>query len=1319
MATTKLDKDIKDPAYRRFIPDQVLTASQLNDVIDHFECQDRFTRICLNGVGIACGLEITYKKNKSIKVAKGCAVTTDGDLVPFPGAAFTHAKPFVDVEAKYGHFNGINLIELFTEATNKNKAKPLDTVANLEDMVVVLYLEYFCKAETPCTSTDCDTQGEGQTAKVRVLLIEKEDAKRISNKDNDPIFDAHNNDKKFIDLPDVNFKKVILKNTYLTRNRVQVISQDSNTASYFRLKDSYRKAMQDTTVIANLKSGIDKLFTDFKVLLDTDSVGTKASTINAKITELFKLSSRNLPLDIQYRYDLLKDLIDTYNEIKCLLFDLRVVCCPEISSFPKHVLLGELEPVEAFFQCRHKFYPSPIIPHGKENFEKIRTLILRIHFMLNEYNVPGSTEMKVTPSKKASNALGKRALPYYYKTSLNLIKNWDYDKTKTYKSDENLGYQSANLSESDAIQNPLDYDLDDHDFYRIEGHLGKDYRDAIKDLDAIKTEKGLAFEIKVLSIDETIDSINPNDYECEFEDINAVLKAWRAEQNCLNAGVSKFFSGFSIKQQGEHKFYKLSKRGRSTIRESASSDTTETASTGRSVTGAISDISSASVNQPFSETTKKFLTSNTAFTGFGAVDTKAILGGFKVLSGLKFYNLDTVVLDNLEKDEDVLGSIVDKAMREKPEGSAEDIVNLVKAKIDEDEAIATWDKDIKQVNLYHTAEILAATKIASRYIPNDITEIDPDRVDKYNKTIKDLCARVERFKKNMTALLYKPETTYRRFGHEQQYELLLNQLSVNCCSTAKMKSLLAEIEIRKKKILEQKLLSKFVEKHTGLEHKAGVKPGGTFVMVYKGGIPKRRPIFPINPSFGNVLGDAVINPNIGAIRKPVTNISAIRNLGNPVIKANLIGNIDLGSVNPKISDTLNLGNLINPNILDALKDRFILPPISNISENTVVADFTLPYICCSDCSPVAFIIPKTPISLRLPVDFVCLDEDTKKIAFEVSPSDGVVTADVPSNLNGGVVQEDGKFMFDANAVSESLHGTEIKFKVNDQFTDARITVFKKPDFDFVASDPVFFKDNTIARVTFTVKDEKLPDNVTFEWDFGDDSLPDNSNEENPKHVYQLNLGDDGSQTFKVALTVTNGRCSHTVEHDITIAPVIFELNIADEICLTSEADGDTQIPFEITPEDATVKLAKPMEGLAIKENNLIFQAGFKAFNVPIRFTINGQAVGTECIARISPQARIILPPREKLVINAASDRIDVPFKIHNLNEFSEATQTYAWDFGDGGKSTLKNPRHIYRAPRDAQNGQVLSFEATLNVTSKVCGTKTFKTKVNIRVQRLI
>jgi hypothetical protein len=44
--------------------------------------------------------------------------------------------------------------------------------------------------------------------------------------------------------------------------------------------------------------------------------------------------------------------------------------------------------------------------------------------------------------------------------------------------------------------------------------------------------------------------------------------------------------------------------------------------------------------------------------------------------------------------------------------------------------------------------------------------------------------------------------------------------------------LFAEINKRKESILVRLQLSKFAEHHPGLEHKAGVEPGGTFVLVY-------------------------------------------------------------------------------------------------------------------------------------------------------------------------------------------------------------------------------------------------------------------------------------------------------------------------------------------------------------------------------------------------------------------------------------------------------------------------------------------------------
>ncbi|MFD2565660.1 PKD domain-containing protein [Aquimarina rubra] len=1103
MATIRLEEITTQ--YRSFVDDQVLTAEQLNTIIEYFEDQHRLTRVCLSGVGIVCGLDVTFIENTSITVSDGCAVTTDGDLIKYLAKTYTHAKLFEDKDANYSKFISISGIHelLTTEESQSTEASELNTLDDIADKVVVLYLENFAKEETPCTSTDCDTQGEEQVANIRMLLLSKNDVKTISNKTNDPIFDKHNNIKKFINLPEIFVKRVILKNEYvLGKLRNTIISQNSNTADYFKLKKSYHDVIKNTSVITDLKVGITRLFTDFKTLLDTDSLAVKTSTaINNRIDAIFNFKITNIPLDIQYRYDVLKDVVSTYNEIKCLLFDLRVICCPDKNSFPKHLLLGELTPASTYLECRHSFYPSPILPNGKEKWEEIRNLILKIYYMLQEYNITQSafTDIKVTPSLNYDTSLSKRSIPYYYSTSKNLIENWNYIKTKKFEEDQNLGYRSTNLSGIDPIQNPLDYNIDGNDFYRIEGHLGKDYRTAIKDLDTIKNEKGLAFDIKVLSIDETLESLDLSDYKCQFEDLNAVLKAWRAEQNCLNANVAKFFSGFSTKDKGRHKYYKV--------------DSFETAAS----SGVVSEVPIVSERALLSPITS--ITSRTA-----SIDTVALDASFSEIGGFQtVYDVDTVVIDNIIKEEDVLGKVIDKAFKEKPEGSAEDIIAVIKKDIDEDPVISTWEAEVKDVAINQPAEILAHTKVATRYIPNSVEEMDVKRINDYKITIASLCEKVEAYKKKTTGLLYAESTNYRRAGFEQQYALLLNQLSINCCAAEKIEILLEEIQKRKEEVLAQKLLSKFVEKHSGLEHKAGVQPGGTFVMVYKGK----------SKSTGRT--PSLVSNVISATNLPSINLLGVNNptISRAEINPTLATNPNVFAVNPaltelSVADFSRFGDLL-------------VPPIANVTENTVVADFALPYLCCSDCAPTAFIIPKQPVSLRLPVDFVCLHDGTTPIAFEVIPADGIVTADVEDGT-GGVIQIDGKYFFDATQISDSLLGKEIEFRVNEQITEAKIIVFRKPDFDFTNTEPKYSNDNTVASVNFTVQGVDLPAGVTYFWDFGDNTLPDNRTDENPRHEYKLPVNNTNLVT--VTLTITNGKCSHSVSHDIQ-----FEVEVVDTECI--------------------------------------------------------------------------------------------------------------------------------------------------------------------------
>ncbi len=1159
MATIKLNKETKEPAYRRFVSDQVLTATQLNDVVDHFERQDSLSRVCLSGVGIVCGLQVKYTENTSVEVTKGCAVTTDGDLISFEGATYTGAKVFEDSEAKYERFIDIPILELKT-ATNAEESgvEIIGKVSNLANMVVILYLEYYSKDETPCTSSDCDTQGQEQAAKIRVLLMNKENVKTISNKDNDPIFDKFNNTKKYIDLPEIAIRRIILQNSYITNaNGEDVISQNSNTADYAKLKESYRKVIQDTGVLTQLKNGVDKLFTDFGSLIGTDSLKIKSANINKGIDNLFDFNVKNIPIDVQYRFDLLLDLLDTYNEIKQLIFDLRATCCPERTAFPKHVLLGELEPTETYVQFRHDFYPAPIIPHGTEKLKKIKSLLLRFHLMVTEYDIPRSTAslIKVTPSKKCDKTLGNRSIPYYYGATTQLVENWDYEKTRKFAAGDNLGYRTENLAKRDAVQNPLDYDICANDFYRIEGHLGKDYRTALADLDVIKSEKGLPFEIKVLSIDENLDSIDPADYECEFDDLNTVLKAWRAEQNCLNASISKFFSGFSLKEQGAHKYYTLNN----------ARVVSEVTSTAEAVKPKIT------IKTTNTGDIGTLLQPRTSLISGLKLDVNALNANFKNL----VYKRDTVIEDNLKTDEDVLGKFIDKAIKEKPEGSAVDIASIVKTEVDKDPQMSGWDAEVRKVAIDQPYEILAYTKVATRFIPNNVSEMNVDRIGSYEATVENLCDRVESFKKNMTSLLFNKDSKYVRRGYEEQYALLLNQLSVNCCAAEKMKVLFEEIEERKKRILEQKLLSKFVEKHAGLEHKAGVEPGGTFVMVYKG---KNR----ATKSVAN-LTDLLTRSNIS--------INPIKNYLDKGTLGKTTGREEIDFLNTELQRRFETGELKELNT--ELQDAFLFRPTANVTENTVVADFALPYMCCSDCSPVAFIVPKATVSLRLPKDFVCLGDETTPLAFEVSPADGVVAADVGEGLVGGVEQTDGKFFFNASLLSEELLGQEIKFTVNGQFTDAKITVFREPVFDFTFSEPRFFKNNAIALVNFTSQIDELSQEVTYFWDFGDDTLPDNSTDENPRHEYQLDFSEKNVISLTVTLTVTNGKCSHSETHDIVFEPEIVAETCIEETQQDIIADNDSLSKFNEISTELRKIIYNPTSALykEVIENSVSFLSG--------------------------------------------------------------------------------------------------------------------------------
>lgn len=529
---TKLDNITTQ--YRKFNANQALTEGQLNEFIDYFEDQDRLSRTRLAGVGIACGLKssktiadspdprrqsivgavdgnLDLNDFDAITITQGAGVTTDGDLITlrrkedgtkevaidFQSESYTHYREYLD-QAQYAHFfkkgAQMPLVELLTieefEAStaagvSTKPIYPISNISNLNNRVIILYLESYSNEETPCEDADCDHQGAEQVSNLKVLLAEPQYVEdyMVNGDAQDSIYKRHNSyELLYNTLADIEARRVILNAGIITAAEVKKEFQDTIKAG---------------TIVHDLSFGFAAIAGAFNVNLNL-GVGATATTLENKLKSLLYTTASNID-DYQYRYDLLKDLIDTYNEIKGLVLHLKAECCPDITSFPKHLMLGAVGAslgLGDYTPYRHDFYNSPINTNDDENYERAFLLANRFVQKIQGFqSIIGP--IKITPSR-INARLGEKAIPYYYNVTHDLLEKWNFEKTQTDKETYNLSYHTANLANIDFVQHPLYYNIDDNDFYRIEGHLTLPYKVALQNINDLKAQYGLAFDVIAL-----------------------------------------------------------------------------------------------------------------------------------------------------------------------------------------------------------------------------------------------------------------------------------------------------------------------------------------------------------------------------------------------------------------------------------------------------------------------------------------------------------------------------------------------------------------------------------------------------------------------------------------------------------------------------------------------------------------------------------------------------------------------------------------------------------------------------------------------------
>jgi hypothetical protein len=475
--------------YAIFEKDQVLTHDQLNSGISYLDDETRLSRVKLLGVGIVCGLRVSQQQD-IVKITKGSGITTDGDLLSLPSdTVFDQFKPYDNSRPIYFPFyegeTMIPVYELVPLGTQDSQAFRLSqfstqTDRNLDSMVAVFLMESYIKDDDLCSGTDCDNLGQNCLNTPKVLLIDRNSIGSL----NAPIPTAQ---QAFASLKEIVCDRPLLKSSMTTLTLFLQEYGRTCTNVYNNLVE----------VLSNLYPACATFLED---VLPTNPTPNWMATL--KRLQTTALGSNNTV--IQYYYDFLKDLTETYNEFRNLLWGDTTWCCPDLGSFPKHLLLGNLAVGSSRNSNRTGFYPSPAMSRTTEQLDHARFLAQKLNTLIQTFQLPTMVDrIRITPSRFDDQPLEDRAVPYYYQVNSTypIHEHWNYELSRRGMEKRNYSYNASAYEAEGAAASPLNAAIGKFSFFRVEGHWGRNVTDARNEIEAEIHAYNLPFTVRTVLLE--------------------------------------------------------------------------------------------------------------------------------------------------------------------------------------------------------------------------------------------------------------------------------------------------------------------------------------------------------------------------------------------------------------------------------------------------------------------------------------------------------------------------------------------------------------------------------------------------------------------------------------------------------------------------------------------------------------------------------------------------------------------------------------------------------------------------------------------------
>lgn len=253
-------------------------------------------------------------------------------------------------------------------------------------------------------------------------------------------------------------------------------------------------------------------------------------------------------------------------------------------------------------------------------------------------------------------------------------------------------------------------------------------------------------------------------------------------------------------------------------------------------------------------------------------------------------------------------------------------------------------------------------------LPQDVTKFNYATFAALYTTFQTVAKNLEQGRESDAADLDKIEATSAILTWEE-IDDRLEDLLFQCRSDA-FKAINDEYIRRVREAKQKQYFSNFLLQHPGIQHKAGVPLGGTFILVYHDD-PEIVPPFLDFDGVTDEEVEAQYNA-VGFSRDYVEKDAsyAAKTAQEPTYTKEVEKALKSIQLNPEVSKDKDVRTLIG-----ALSRRFIDPTsyfdiflhenanriiaraVNELTDGTVIADFFLPYLCCADCAGVQYVLP--------------------------------------------------------------------------------------------------------------------------------------------------------------------------------------------------------------------------------------------------------------------------------------------------------------------------------------------------------------------------